>query len=52
EKVQRRFLKYLCYKVNGEYPTVGTDYTELCATTGIEELLLLFYLARDSYATL
>lgn len=30
EKVQRKFIKYLLFKISGEYPARGTDYLDLC----------------------
>ena len=29
EKIQRRFLKYLCFKIDGNYPERGVDYNSL-----------------------
>jgi hypothetical protein len=31
ESVQRKFLKYLCFKEDGTYPSVGVDYDFLCS---------------------
>ena len=38
EKVQRRFLKYLCYRSRGIYPPRGTDYNSLLLEHGFDSL--------------
>lgn len=38
ERVQRRFLKYLAFKVDGEYPARGIDYDHLTERFGISSL--------------
>lgn len=38
EKIQRRFLKYLCYKSTGSYPQRGVDYVLLLEMHGLDSL--------------
>lgn len=39
EKVQKRFLKYLSFRVSGSYPERGTDYNALLLQHGFHSLL-------------
>lgn len=38
EKVQRRFLKYMSFKIDGVYPTRGVDYSELLNRHNVSSL--------------
>lgn len=38
ERVQRKFLKYVCYKIEGTYPERGVDYNSLLEKTGFQSL--------------
>mgnify|MGYP005984197685 CR=1 FL=1 len=38
EKIQRRFLKFLSFKIVNSYPPRGTDYNVLLATHNLESL--------------
>ncbi|XP_044577157.1 uncharacterized protein LOC123260210 [Cotesia glomerata] len=35
EKIQRKFLKYLMYKMTGNYPARGAEYLDICRSANI-----------------
>ncbi|CAH1983476.1 unnamed protein product [Acanthoscelides obtectus] len=38
DKLQKKFLKFLCFKIDGIYPTRGTEYNILLHKFGIQSL--------------